>query len=65
MEFQERFGRLNGALNLIEHGINRLVCIGGDGSLTGADIFRQEWGGLVAELVKESNAFVAPAAGLP
>lgn len=59
MDFQERFGRLKAALNLIEHGINRLVCIGGDGSLTGADIFRQEWGGLVAELVKESNAFSA------
>ncbi len=28
----------------------RLVVIGGDGSLTGADLFRQEWPGLLAEL---------------
>lgn len=26
--------------------------IGGDGSLTGANLFRQEWGGLLEELVK-------------
>lgn len=55
MDFQERFGRLNAAQNLINRGINQLVCIGGDGSLTGADVFRQEWPGLVAELVKENR----------
>ena len=31
-------------------GIDRLVVIGGDGSLSGADLLRQEWPSLVAEL---------------
>jgi 6-phosphofructokinase len=29
-----------------------LVCIGGDGSLTGANTFRQEWPNLLKELVQ-------------
>jgi 6-phosphofructokinase 1 len=49
--FQTRAGRLTAARRLLEHGIDRLVVIGGDGSLTGADIFRQEWPDLLAELV--------------
>jgi len=48
--FREREGRLRAALNLLQRGIDRLVIIGGDGSLTGADTFRREWSGLVAEL---------------
>ncbi|HRD50460.1 MAG TPA: 6-phosphofructokinase, partial [Candidatus Contendobacter sp.] len=48
--FRERAGRLRAAHNLLRHGIDRLVIIGGDGSLTGADTFRREWPGLVAEL---------------
>ncbi len=48
--FREREGRLRAARNLLEHGIDRLVIIGGDGSLTGADTFRREWPELVAEL---------------
>ncbi|KII74353.1 ATP-dependent 6-phosphofructokinase, liver type [Thelohanellus kitauei] len=36
-------GRMMACLNLIQIGINKLVVIGGDGSLTGADIFRKEW----------------------
>jgi len=51
-EFQTREGRAQAALNLIEHSINSLIVIGGDGSLTGANIFRQEWPGLLAELVQ-------------
>lgn len=50
--FRTREGRLRAAKNLITHGIDRLVVIGGDGSLTGANLFRQEWSGLLAELVK-------------
>ncbi|CAF4287964.1 unnamed protein product, partial [Adineta steineri] len=42
-EFRERPGRLRAAKNLIDHGINNIVCIGGDGSLTGANLFRKEW----------------------
>ena len=49
--FRTREGRLQAAKNLLERGIDRLVVIGGDGSLTGANLFRQEWTGLVAELV--------------
>jgi 6-phosphofructokinase 1 len=50
-DFRERTGRLRAARNLIERGIDRLVVIGGDGSLTGTDIFRSEWPGLLEELV--------------
>ena len=49
-DFRERAGRLRAAANLIERGIDRLVVVGGDGSLTGTDIFRSEWPGLVEEL---------------
>ena len=51
-EFRTRAGRLIAAKNLIQHGIEGLVVIGGDGSLTGANIFRQEWSGLVEELAQ-------------
>jgi len=50
MEFKERPGRLKAAMNLIKNGITNLVVIGGDGSLTGANRFRQEWPSLVEEL---------------
>src|SRR5512146_322186 len=49
--FRTREGRLKAAKNLLEHGIDRLVVIGGDGSLTGANLFRQEWSSLLDELV--------------
>ncbi|CAF1369610.1 unnamed protein product [Adineta steineri] len=51
-EFRERPGRLRAAKNLIDHGINNIVCIGGDGSLTGANLFRKEWDSLLKELVE-------------
>ncbi|KAG7660905.1 PFK1 [[Candida] subhashii] len=50
-EFRERAGRLDGAYNMIINGIDALVVCGGDGSLTGADLFRSEWPSLVEELV--------------
>ena len=49
--FRERWGRLKAARNLIEKRITNLVVIGGDGSLTGANRFRQDWSGLLDELV--------------
>lgn len=55
MDFKERKGRLQAAENLIKKGITNLVVIGGDGSLTGANLFRQEWGSLLDELVKEKR----------
>ena len=51
-EFREREGRLKAAENLVARGINNLVVIGGDGSLTGANLFKEEWNGLVSELVE-------------
>jgi len=52
-EFRTREGRRKAVLNLIQLGIDGLIVIGGDGSLTGAHIFRQEWPDLVAELAAE------------
>jgi 6-phosphofructokinase 1 len=52
-EFRTRDGRRRAARNLLEVGIDALVVIGGDGSLTGADIFRREWPQLLEELVEE------------
>ncbi|OQY27139.1 MAG: 6-phosphofructokinase, partial [Anaerolineaceae bacterium 4572_5.1] len=49
--FRTREGRRQAARNLIQVGIDGLVIIGGDGSLTGANLFRQEWSDLLAELV--------------
>lgn len=49
--FRTREGRKTAALNLLLNEIDGLVIIGGDGSLTGANIFRQEWPELLAELV--------------
>ncbi|VDN00772.1 unnamed protein product [Thelazia callipaeda] len=51
-DFRERTGRLRAAENLVKHEITNLVCIGGDGSLTGANLFRQEWPSLIQELVQ-------------
>ncbi len=53
MAFYERSGRLQAASNLVKAGIDALVIIGGDGSLTGADKFRTEWPGLLKELVEK------------
>lgn len=50
--FRERAGRLQAARNLLERGIDNLVIIGGDGSLTGANLFRQEWPSLLGEMVE-------------
>lgn len=53
--FRTRDGRVQAARNLLERGVDRLVVIGGDGSLTGATIFRQEWPELLAELVHRGD----------
>lgn len=50
-EFMERSGRLKAVKNLLDRGIDKLIVIGGDGSLTGADTLRSEWPDLVQELV--------------
>ncbi|XP_034429021.1 ATP-dependent 6-phosphofructokinase, platelet type isoform X6 [Hippoglossus hippoglossus] len=50
-EFRTHEGRLKAAHNLVQYGITNLCVIGGDGSLTGANLFREEWSGLLSELV--------------
>ena len=54
-EFRTRAGRLQAANNLILNAIDGLIVIGGDGSLTGANLFRQEWTGLLSELVQNGQ----------
>lgn len=48
--FRTTEGRLAAAHNLVREGIDALVVCGGDGSLTGADLFRSEWPQLIQEL---------------
>lgn len=51
-DFRTREGRRRAALNLVLREIDSLIVVGGDGSLTGADVFRREWPGLLDELVE-------------
>ncbi|XP_077385019.1 phosphofructokinase, muscle b [Festucalex cinctus] len=51
-DFRTREGRTKAAYNLVKLGITNLCVIGGDGSLTGANQFRTEWSGLLADLIK-------------
>ncbi|KAG5635536.1 hypothetical protein H0H81_010933 [Sphagnurus paluster] len=53
--FRTPEGRLSAAHNLIKEGIDALVVCGGDGSLTGADVFRAEWPQLVEQLRSQSQ----------
>lgn len=43
-EFRTKEGRKKAYDNLIEHGIEGIVCIGGNGTFTGAEIFYNEFG---------------------
>ena len=49
--FETRDGRRQAARNLLNLEITNLVVIGGDGSLTGANVFCQEWPELIQELL--------------
>lgn len=40
---------------MVKNGIDALIVIGGDGSLTGADLFREEWPSLIEELVTNGS----------
>ncbi|XP_053294333.1 ATP-dependent 6-phosphofructokinase, platelet type isoform X3 [Pleuronectes platessa] len=52
-EFRSHEGRLRAAHNLVKRSITNLVVIGGDGSLTGANLFREEWSSLLDELLQK------------
>jgi 6-phosphofructokinase 1 len=54
-DFREKAGRVKAAKNLLEHGIDRLVVIGGDGSLSGLNEFAAEWPEIVASLAKKGQ----------
>lgn len=47
----EKEGRRKAVKNLVEEGIDKLIVIGGDGSLTGADTLRSEWGEHLDQLI--------------
>ncbi|KAG1941755.1 phosphofructokinase, liver b [Pimephales promelas] len=53
--FMTREGRLSAAFHLLQRGITNLCVCGGDGSLTGANIFRSEWRSLLTELVQQGR----------
>jgi 6-phosphofructokinase 1 len=48
--FRERDGRREAVYHLVQRGIDGLVVVGGDGSLTGAAVLRKDWESLLAEL---------------
>ncbi|XP_072110101.1 ATP-dependent 6-phosphofructokinase, platelet type-like isoform X2 [Mobula birostris] len=54
-QFRTHEGRLQAAHNLVKNGITNLCVIGGDGSLTGANLFREEWKGLLKELTENGK----------
>lgn len=54
--FRTQEGRLKAAHNLVQLGITNLCVIGGDGSLTGANIFRGEWSMLLEELARDGES---------
>jgi 6-phosphofructokinase 1 len=53
--FRTPEGRRSAARNMLKNGIDGLVVIGGDGSLTGADLFRHEWPAIIADLLKSGE----------
>uniref|UniRef100_A0A8C2JWZ1 Phosphofructokinase, liver b n=1 Tax=Cyprinus carpio TaxID=7962 RepID=A0A8C2JWZ1_CYPCA len=53
--FTSHEGRLSAAFHLLQRGITNLCVCGGDGSLTGANIFRSEWSALLSELVQQGR----------
>ena len=53
--FRTPEGRLSAAYNLVKEGIDALVVCGGDGSLTGADVFRAEWPSLISQLQEQGQ----------
>ena len=53
--FRSPEGRRSAARNMLKNGIDGLVVIGGDGSLTGADLFRHEWPAIITDLLKSGE----------
>ena len=53
--FRDYEGRVDAVANLLGAGIDRLIVIGGDGSLSGADELRREWTQILGELVEQGR----------
>lgn len=53
--FRTKEGRRQAIRNLLHHEIDGLIVIGGDGSLTGADLLRREWTEARQELVNRGE----------
>ena len=54
-EFPTPEGMLKAAENLVTRGIDRLVVIGGDGSLTGFSVFSAKWAALLDDLATQGR----------
>jgi 6-phosphofructokinase 1 len=54
-EFKQESGKLKAARNLIKKDINRLIVIGGDGSITGANELYKEWPHLLKKLAASDD----------
>ncbi|MEI6668032.1 MAG: 6-phosphofructokinase [Acidobacteriota bacterium] len=63
--FRTKEGRLKGARNLLAAGIDGLIVIGGDGSLTGAELFRTEWPEHLEAISREHPIAAANASRTP
>src|SRR5512143_2358694 len=63
--FRTPEGRRAAARNMLKNSIDGLVVIGGDGSLTGANIFRQEWTSIVKGLADSGEISPVLAASHP
>ncbi|MCI1963195.1 MAG: 6-phosphofructokinase [Ancrocorticia sp.] len=64
-EFRTRDGMRDAVKHLLELGIDRIVAIGGDGTLTGADDLRAQWPSLIDELVARGELDATTAAHHP
>ncbi len=64
-EFRTLEGRRIAVKNLVNHDIGALIVIGGDGSLTGANLLRQEWADHLRELVARGEISQASADAHP
>ena len=63
--FRDSEGRRQAVHNLIERGIDRVIVIGGDGSLTGTAVLQSEWPEHVEELLAAGDISEAQARAHP
>lgn len=54
-DFRTHEGMRQACRNLIHNGIDRVIVVGGDGSLTGTAILRQQWPTFLAELLESGE----------